>query len=79
MRSQRDVERVTTRRLVGRLEWMVGCAERSVGNVTRAVLDDQMALDVGLRPGRRPLPELVSFAGRNWEFFLAEAMHTERR
>lgn len=58
---------------------MTGYAERSVGNVTREMLDGLVELDPGLRPGKRPLPELVSFASRNWEFFLDEAVRTVHR
>lgn len=58
---------------------VTGYAERSVGNATRAMLDALVELDPGLRPGRRPLLELVSFASRNWEFFLDEAVRAVHR
>lgn len=66
----------TTREEIARV---TGYAARSIGNSTRAMLDELVRLDPGLRPGSRPLHDLVGFASRNWEFFLDEAVRAVHR
>jgi len=60
--SREDIARVT------------GYAQRTVGNAVGGMLDDLRRLDPGLRPGARPLTELVGFASRHWEFLLDDAV-----
>ena len=53
---------------------VTGYSERTIGNSIPRMLDDLTELDPGLRPSRSPLSELVSYASRNWEFFLDQAV-----
>ena len=53
---------------------VTGYARRTIGNTTHLMLQDLMLVDPGLTPGQRPINELISFASRNWEFFLDESV-----
>lgn len=54
---------------------VTGYAKKTIGNATAGPVHDRLRmLDPGLPAGGRPLPELVFYAGRNWEFFLDEAV-----
>ena len=53
---------------------VIGYANRTVGNAIPPMLDDLLRLDPGLRAGQRPINELISYATRNWEFFLDESV-----
>lgn len=55
---------------------VTGYARRTIGNSIPLMLRDLMQMDPGLRPGQRPINELVSYASRNWEFFLDESVRT---
>lgn len=53
---------------------VTGYARRTIGNAIPVMLRDLTQVDPGLRPGQRPINELVSYATRNWEFFLDESV-----
>jgi len=53
---------------------VTGYSERTIGNLVPRMLDDLVEFDPGFRPGRSPLGEVASYASRNWEFFLDDAV-----
>jgi DNA-binding NarL/FixJ family response regulator len=55
---------------------IAGYSERTIGNLIPGMLDDLVEFDPGLRPGRSPLSEVVSYASRNWEFFLDDTVRS---
>jgi DNA-binding NarL/FixJ family response regulator len=57
----------------GEIAKITGYESRTVGNRMPELLAKLLKLDPGIRPGR-PLNEIVSYASRNWEFFLDNAV-----
>ncbi|CRK59280.1 hypothetical protein [Alloactinosynnema sp. L-07] len=53
---------------------MTGYASRTVGNTLPDMLHNLTIMDAGMRTSRRPINQLVSYASRNWEFFLDESV-----
>ncbi|WP_157368104.1 response regulator [Alloactinosynnema sp. L-07] len=53
---------------------VTGYASRTVGNTLPDMLHNLTIMDAGMRTSRRPINQLVSYASRNWEFFLDESV-----
>jgi DNA-binding NarL/FixJ family response regulator len=60
----------------GQISAITGYSTRTVGNLIPAMFDDLAALDTGLGRGDAPMAEVVSYASRNWEFFLDDTVRT---
>jgi hypothetical protein len=60
----------------GQISAITGYSSRTVGNLIPAMFDDLAALDTGLGRGDAPMAEVVSYASRNWEFFLDDTLRT---
>jgi DNA-binding NarL/FixJ family response regulator len=53
---------------------ITGYSEHSIKHKIPSMHDDLIAFDPGLKPGASPLGNVASYASRNWEFFLDEAV-----
>lgn len=53
---------------------VTGYAPRYIGSTIPVMLDELARLDSGLRPGQRPINELISYAAENWNFLLDESV-----
>jgi DNA-binding NarL/FixJ family response regulator len=49
-------------------------SKRTIGNLVPSMLKDLMQFDPGIRPSSAPMLQVVSYASRNWEFFLDEVV-----
>ena len=58
----------------GQISEITGYSTRTVGNLIPSMSDDLMMLDAGLRRGEAPMSEVISYASRNWEFFLDDTL-----
>jgi hypothetical protein len=47
-----------------------------VGNLIPAMFDDLSMLDHGLRRSGSPMNDIISYASRNWEFFLDDTVRS---
>jgi DNA-binding NarL/FixJ family response regulator len=57
-----------------RISEITGYSERHVGNLIPPMQEDLAALDAGLRASKAPMADLVSYASKNWEFFLDDTV-----
>jgi len=55
---------------------LTGYSNRTVGNLIPAMLDDLIEFDPGITQNSPPMVQLISYASRNWEFFLDEVIRT---
>lgn len=53
---------------------VTGYSSRHVGNLIPEMFNDLSAFDAGLRTSSSPMNEVISYASRNWEFFLDETV-----
>jgi DNA-binding NarL/FixJ family response regulator len=53
---------------------ITGYTSRTVGNLIPEMFSDLSALDAGLRTSGSPMNEVISYASRNWEFFLDDTV-----
>jgi len=60
----------------GQISEITGYSTRTVGNLIPAMSDDLATLDSGLGRRDAPMAEIVSYASRNWEFFLDDTLRT---
>lgn len=58
----------------GQISDITGYSTRTVGNLIPSMFDDLVTLDAGLRRGTAPMSEVISYASRNWEFFLDDTL-----
>jgi DNA-binding NarL/FixJ family response regulator len=56
---------------------ITGYSKRTIGNLMSAMLDDLIKLDPGISPSSAPMAQLISYASRNWEFFLDEVIRAQ--
>lgn len=57
---------------------ITGYSKRTIGNLMSAMLDDLIKLDPGVSSSPAPMAQLLTYAGRNREFFLDEVICTRR-
>jgi DNA-binding NarL/FixJ family response regulator len=58
----------------GQVSEITGYSSRHVGNLIPAMFDDLAAFDTGLQQSEAPMADVVSYAARNWEFFLDDTL-----
>jgi len=58
----------------GQISEITGYSSRHVGNLIPAMFDDLARLDAGLAPSEAPMADVISYASRNWEFFLDDTV-----
>jgi DNA-binding NarL/FixJ family response regulator len=56
---------------------ITGYSNRTIGNLIPAMLDDLIEFDPGISRNSPPMAQLISYASRNWEFFLDEVVRTQ--
>jgi DNA-binding NarL/FixJ family response regulator len=57
-----------------RIGEMIGYRPRTVGNLIPQMYSDLTLLDAGLPPSEAPMVDVVSYASKNWEFFLDDTL-----
>jgi DNA-binding NarL/FixJ family response regulator len=60
----------------GQVSEITGYSARTVGNLIPAMFDDLSMLDHGLRHSGSPMNDIISYASRNWEFFLDDTVRS---
>jgi DNA-binding NarL/FixJ family response regulator len=58
----------------GQVSDITGYSSRHVGNLIPEMFNDLSAFDAGLRTSSSPMNEVISYASRNWEFFLDDTV-----
>jgi DNA-binding NarL/FixJ family response regulator len=58
----------------GQVSDITGYSPRHVGNLIPEMFNDLSTLDAGLRSSGSPMNEVISYASRNWEFFLDDTV-----
>jgi DNA-binding NarL/FixJ family response regulator len=61
----------------GEISDITGYSNRTIGNLVPAMLDDLIVFDPGISRNSPPMAQLISYASRNWEFFLDEMIRTQ--
>jgi DNA-binding NarL/FixJ family response regulator len=60
----------------GEISDITGYSNRTIGNLIPAMFDDLIEFDPGISRNSAPMAQLISYASRNWEFFLDEVIRT---
>lgn len=61
----------------GEISDITGHSNRTIGNLIPAMLDDLIEFDPGISRNSAPMAQLISYASRNWEFFLDEVIRAQ--
>jgi len=56
---------------------ITGNSNRTIGNLIPEMLDDLIEFDPGISQNSAPMAQLISYASRNWEFFLDDVIRTQ--
>lgn len=59
-----------------RISDLTGYRPRTVGNLIPQMFSDLSLLDAGLEESEAPMADVVSYASKNWEFFLDDTLRT---